>query len=176
MATYPYEIPANGSVTVNIIANSLAVEEAGDAFTVILDGTREYELRQGHAVVGEPFKEVRLENYTASPLAVKLHFALGEIKGAGQATVVSLGVNAPAVDSVAVGMAAVQIVGVNTARRQVTFKNNGGGTVYIGPAGVTVADGMPLEPTEGYSTDKSAAAFYAIAAADGGEVRVLEED
>lgn len=50
-------------------------------------------------------------------------------------------------------------------RQSLLLKNISGTTGYLGPVGVTVATGYPVDPGEEFRVDKSTAAIYGITAA-----------
>ena len=68
-----------------------------------------------------------------------------------------------------------QIAAVNSSRKAVTLFNNGTDTVYLGPAGVTAAAGMPLAAGAYVAFTETTAAIYGIAASGTQEIRVLSE-
>ena len=74
--------------------------------------------------------------------------------------------------TVVVGAVALQLVAASP-RKSVRFHNDGPGTVYLGNATVTTANGIPLEPGATWiENDIAAAVWFAIAAAAGNTVRV----
>ena len=84
-----------------------------------------------------------------------------------------------ATSAVNVGVAATAIVAINADRTGVVLRNNGANTIFIGGAGVTLANGMPLEPGEAAAPGDTlmipaTAAIFGIVAAATEEVRVLE--
>lgn len=179
MATERFTIPGNGFMRYSGRHNSIAVIEASAAFKARFFGTdsriREYELVQGQSITGEPFDVLELEALGADPVAVGLTMLDGALEGAGAVRSIAMGTAAPVTAAHVVGTVAVEVLAANGSRRSAAIRNAGGATVYIGGPGVTVATGWPLEPGEGWSTDTSAAAWYAIAAAAGQAVRTIEE-
>lgn len=82
------------------------------------------------------------------------------------ATVVNAG-------AVAVGTAAVLLAAADSARKGLRFSVAGSQTIYIGGAGVTTANGIPLAVGDLWiESDAAPAAWYAIAGAAGGSVIV----
>lgn len=69
---------------------------------------------------------------------------------------------------------AATLLAARALRRQVTFKNIGAVTVYIGVATVTTANGLPLDPGESI-TLQSTALVQAITASGTGNVAYVEE-
>lgn len=76
---------------------------------------------------------------------------------------------------VTVGVAEGLLIAANAGRKRLTIQNLGAAEVYIGPTGVTTADGIRIGSGGAYETDKTSAAFYGISTAPGQDVRVLEE-
>jgi hypothetical protein len=66
------------------------------------------------------------------------------------------------------------LAAASTTVRSVLIVNNGAVTVYMGPATVTTANGIPLAPGQSLSDKDSLDAWYGITASDSAEVRVLE--
>jgi len=76
--------------------------------------------------------------------------------------------------SITVALVEISLGAPNLDRFTVTFFNNSTNTVYIGPTGVLVANGMPL--LRGASiTLEATIEWFAISAAAGNDVRVLEQ-
>lgn len=67
------------------------------------------------------------------------------------------------------------IVAANGQRRRVSLRNMGGVDVFLGPNGVTAANGFPLPAGGTFETSQANAAFYGITAAGSSDVAVLEE-
>ena len=84
-------------------------------------------------------------------------------------------ISVPLGTSIAVTAAQISLGAANAARFTVTFFNNSVNTVYIGPTGVLVANGMPL--LRGASiTLEATIEWFAIASVAGpSDVRVLEQ-
>ncbi len=61
-----------------------------------------------------------------------------------------------------------------TGFREFAIKNTGVNTIYVGPSGVTVANGFPVDPGQVYSAETSAK-VYGIVAAGTEAFRVLVE-
>lgn len=179
MATERFTIPGSGYIRHYGQYNSLAVIEASGAFLAKLHGLdevwREYELVQGQSIKDEPFSVIEMEALGSDPVTVGLTFLHGSMEGAGAVRSTVLGTTAPATAEHVVGAAAVQVLPPNGSRRAAAVKNIGGGPVYIGGPGVTVAAGWPLDPGEGWVTTTSAAAWWAVAAGPGQIVRTIEE-
>lgn len=89
--------------------------------------------------------------------------------------VVSSGGTSFAAAAVSVLATATLLSASNPLRQSVTFKNRGALPVYLGAAGVTVAQGYELNPGESATFDKTTAAIYAIASVAGQDVRVVTE-
>lgn len=84
----------------------------------------------------------------------------------------NIATNQVAVDTTSGG---TQIVGARATRNAVTIVNGGTITVFIGPSGVTAADGLPLLGVPGASvTIPTAAAIYGITSAGTQTVSELE--
>lgn len=83
-----------------------------------------------------------------------------------------------ATDLVTVTTLATQIVPARSTRQGLTVTNEGGGTVFIGSAGVTAAGagrGLRLAPNAVFSTTECTAALYGICATGSNAVNFLEE-
>jgi len=173
--TLEYTIAAGTEKTVHVLGSNFHCLYADAPFDISLDGAGRGEMEQGQGFVGIPFRAVAIHNTSDAPLTVKFAISNGEVVDSRTAASLNLGTAAPATAEVEVDTDAVVIVAANTSRRSVTIKNTGGGTVYIGGPGVTVAEGFPLESGEAYSTDKSAGAIYGIAAGAGQLIRTYEE-
>lgn len=78
--------------------------------------------------------------------------------------------------AVSVGTSATLLDAADSTRQSVTLKNAGAVTVYVGPSGVTTTNGLPLEPGEALTVDKTTAALYAIVASGSCDVRVFVEN
>lgn len=78
--------------------------------------------------------------------------------------------------AVAVLAAATQVAAANTRRSRVLIVAPASNiaTIFVGPQGVTIANGIPLDPGQSY-VGFSSARYDAIAAAVGNNVRVMEE-
>lgn len=77
--------------------------------------------------------------------------------------------------AVTVGTSAVVVAAANVDRRSVLIVNNAANVIYVGPAGVTTATGVPVAAGGGALTLNTTAAIYAIAGSAGNNVRVLQE-
>lgn len=81
-----------------------------------------------------------------------------------------------AIGSVAISGVAAVIAAANANRKRLTISNDGPNPFWIGPAGVTAATGLRLDPGDDYSSPDTTAAFYGISAAAGEVARYLEEN
>lgn len=79
------------------------------------------------------------------------------------------------VAAVGVGTIATLLRAATGTRQSVTIRNNGTGVIYIGPLGVTLADGFNLEAGESLTLDGTTTAIYGIAASGTQACRVMEE-
>jgi len=62
-----------------------------------------------------------------------------------------------------------------TNRQSLCVQNNGTGTIFLGPVGVTTANGFPLARGATYCDDLGSQVLYCIVAADTENARVLEQ-
>lgn len=175
MTTKTFTIPAGGNVTQYQNCNSVSIESADGVFNLTVDKDRTYQVRQARTYIQPGMYEFLFENETASDITVTVHFPVGEMKGAGQASNADIGTAAPDTGAVTVGTTATLLKAANTNRRALTFRNNGGVAVYFGGSGVTVANGMPLEPGDAWETTVNGAAWYGIVASGTCDVRVVEQ-
>lgn len=91
------------------------------------------------------------------------------------ATKVSKVAAAPLATAVTVtGSATALPASVLTNRVSLCVYNNGASTMYLGPAGVTTANGLPLPAGGSFCDDVGAQVYYAVVAAGSVEARVLE--
>lgn len=79
-----------------------------------------------------------------------------------------------ATSQVAPTSSAATLIAARTGRRRVTFLNYGAVAVTVGPATVTTANGITIDPGASL-TANSAALFQAITAAGTGAIHILEE-
>lgn len=83
---------------------------------------------------------------------------------------------APVVAATSCGTGATALPAtVATGRRSLQVYNAGSATLYIGPAGVTTATGMPLPAGAYWSADVAAVPYYCIVAAGTVSARSLEQ-
>jgi hypothetical protein len=75
-----------------------------------------------------------------------------------------------------VGTTSAQLVAANSRRSRLIIRalNTNTDMVWLGPAGVTVGNGIPLSPGESF-VGLSSAAYYAISGTAGQSMRILEE-
>ena len=60
------------------------------------------------------------------------------------------------------------------ARRVLWVYNNGAATIFLGPAGVTTANGFPLLPGQSVSLEVGALVIYGVVATGTVEARIME--
>ena len=123
---------------------------------------------------GDIFHTLRVTSATNQSFKIAVY--AGNITVTKIAGTVSVsGAGAVAVAAVTVNNAAVSLAAFRANRKSVTIYNNGANTVFLGPAGVTTADGLPLSAGGSYTVDSSQAAIFGIAAAATAEnIRVIE--
>jgi hypothetical protein len=75
-----------------------------------------------------------------------------------------------------VGLTSAQLVAANSRRSRCIIRaiNTNTDMVWLGPAGVSVANGLPLSPGESF-VGLSSAAYHAISGTAGQSMRILEE-
>jgi len=76
--------------------------------------------------------------------------------------------------AISVTTAATSIIAANTARKGLIITNNGTVPVYLGIAGVTTANGIPLPAGASLTDDVTTDAWYGIVASGTADVRVVE--
>jgi len=77
--------------------------------------------------------------------------------------------------SVTVGTSAVLLASAASTRKSLTIQNLGASEIYIGGSGVTTANGLKVASGQPWTTTTATGAYYAIGAAAGLDVRLLEE-
>jgi hypothetical protein len=77
--------------------------------------------------------------------------------------------------TVTVGTSAVSVAAASPTRQSVTIQNLGAADIFIGPSGVTTANGLRVASGEALTLDKQTAQLFAISGAAGNDVRVLTE-
>lgn len=79
-------------------------------------------------------------------------------------------------DAVNVTDAETLVVAVNTSRNRVeVFNNDSSDRIYVGKAGVTVSNGMPVEANQSRFFDSGASVYAICEAGKSADVRYLEE-
>lgn len=172
--TIAFTLPAEGARTVQIAGRYVRCLYADAAVKIGFDDASPVGAIEQGIGLAEEFDSFRVENPTAAPVTVTFGISDFVIDDARSWLAGALGTAAPATAAVSVGPAATLVAAANANRKSVEIDNNGVDTVYLGPAGVTVATGRPLRPGDTWHTDQSAAAIYAIAAAGAVELRVME--
>lgn len=136
---------------------------------------------------GAQYNSLRISNPNAAPLTLQIVAGFGqygddEVEIGGAVTVSSLPdvtlsmAGAFSATAAVVGIAAAVLVAQNLTRKSLVIQNLGTSDIFIGGAGVTVANGLRIKGNGGeFVVDKSTAAIYAISAAAGQDVRLFEE-
>ena len=73
-----------------------------------------------------------------------------------------------------VGTGATQLLAANPSRRSMLIANNSSTIIYVGPAGVTTASGIPIAANSTLSDNQSKDDWYGISTVANLDVRVLE--
>lgn len=92
------------------------------------------------------------------------------VSGGGSPTPATI-LNQSAVSAAAV---ATLVSAANANRKSLLIRNIGLVNVFLGPAGVTIANGQQIAPNEALEDTATTAAWYAIVAAGTCELRVTE--
>lgn len=122
--------------------------------------------------------KLTLRNTSGGTIAVQVWTSDGKIEFhgteiAGTVSVADVGASSFDADSVTVTTTATEIRPVNTDRKALTIYNHGASTVFVGPAGVTTASGLPVLPSVPFDvpgTDE----IYGIVASGSVDVRWFE--
>lgn len=155
---------------VRCLSGSGTVRLRGDGFDVNMLAGRSLRLTR-------PVADWTIRNESAAAVAVTLLVADEGEDFSDDSLVVSSSVQGAtlAVSAVSVGVAATLLAAASPGRRSIRFFNSGTVPVYLGPAGVTTATGMPIDPSSIWiEGDAAAAAFYAISGTAAQTVRVFE--
>ena len=183
MRDYEFSLAANGTGRRAIKGQFIKVKTASVELNVIAElesGEVVADLRLsqgGDVTIGRVFDKVRVVNPTGSATTATLIIGLGNSKDNQLSGEVSIGQGQTiATANHALSTTAAEILAAGE-RRSVIVKNiDASIDVYVGAAGVTSSDGMPLEPGQSMTIDKSAAAaLYAVAASGTPALRTFVE-
>jgi len=106
-----------------------------------------------------------------------LFFVTGRFKPGSNVTEISSSVGANSrslVTPVSVLTTETALLSLDLNRKKATIFNDGTGTIYLGPTGVTTANGIPVAPGQ-FAYDSNTAALYAIASVAGQSTRIQVE-
>lgn len=162
------------------------VLEASAEFTIRIDDTHELvgKVNQSYKLPpGSEFDKVEVVNDSGGSLTFRVLVGSGDIKVqnvtvdtiSGTVTVAQTQADTYAGSAVSVGTTATSLAAANTDRKALHVRNNGSATIFVGPTGVTTANGYPVEPGEDFVT-ACTAQLFGIVASGTENARVLEED
>ena len=178
MRRYQLNIPAGSELEIFASGDYVRVHQAGVALTVREpDRNQEVELQEGDDAHLARFRRLRFSHGATSDQTAIVYIGDGTQASSariGGAVDIKQGTTLSA-SSVSVGSTATQLVAASSTRKSVRFQNLGTEAVYLGPSGVTTANGIKLDPGATWIEDNgAAAAWYAIAATGPVDVRVQE--
>jgi hypothetical protein len=181
------EIAAPGNyIRVNTAAVTLRIEAP--------EVNASFDMSEGDAVELQDFQRLRITHSDAAEQSIVLLIGKGSrytsskveitsaiediavvLSGAADVTI-KQGATLTAPAAVSVGVAATALVAADATRRSVRFFNAGTVAVYLGPAGVTTANGaVMINPQQLWiETEAAAAAWYGISGTAGQSVRIQE--
>ncbi|OEJ64649.1 hypothetical protein [Magnetovibrio blakemorei] len=184
----PYTLANGAGITLNFEGHFFRILDCTGAteLDVGVDGYSPYLVPVGVGIpVPKGFSSIRVVNNSGG--AVTFNIGVGEgaiddgrFQASGTISIsgtVDLGLaSSYSTAAVVVGVAAGLVVAANAARKSVTIQNLGAQPIYLGGAGVTVADGLEVAANGGaFTLSGVSAAVYAISGTAGQDVRVLEE-
>lgn len=177
---YRISIPANQELTMPLYADFFYCESATDQFEVESNAGDKFPMSAGKSFRGEVAgSEFTLRNDTGADIEAVIVAGSGDYKNdalSGEVSVIQVKKGSEREQGAAVvGVAAVQLFDESATRKQGVIFNNGTATIYLGNSGVTVANGIPVQPG-GYFEDFSGcgAALFGISGSAGNDVRTME--
>lgn len=178
-----FKLAANEEIQLDISGSYLACLENTGAFKIRVDNGPMSTFQRGLKIEsnGGPWGRFFLRDVSGAANTITLATGTGGFSDSrvnfvgGVLDVAQVLGDALAAAAVTVGTAATLLAAADDERKSLTLRNQGATDLFIGPAGVTAADGFPVAAGEAFTLDRSTAAVYGIRASGSYDVRTLAE-